>query len=66
MLSTGQEMVQENQGRGIVSEFYVESGKAKILKKARNEKYTFFKVRKYFKFIKKDECKERLEAAAVM
>ena len=23
-------------------------------------------MRKYFKFIKKDECKERLEAAAVM
>ena len=38
MVSTGQEMVQENQGRGIVSEFYFESGKAKILKKARNEK----------------------------
>ena len=38
VVSTGQEMVQENQGRGIVSEFYFESGKAKILKKARNEK----------------------------
>ena len=38
VVSTGQEMVQENQGRGIVSEFYFEQGKTNILKKSRDEK----------------------------
>ena len=34
VVSTGKEMVRENQGREIVSNFYFESGKTKILKKS--------------------------------